>query len=110
MLKLTANCVVQLENAYDKKGQLDTLKDKVTGKNYKYERDDLDNVTAVYEVDDSDVQISSGYGESFTYDDLGNIKKKTIVGPVSQVYDYTYKTHSLHTLESIAIGSVLIKP
>ena len=33
-----------------------------------------------------------------------------MVGPVSQVYDYTYKTNSLHTLESIAVGSVSIKP
>ncbi len=110
LLKLTANNVVQLENVYDKKGQLDTLKDKVSGKNYKFERDELDNVTAVYEVDGSDVQISSGYGESVVYDELGSVKKKTIVGPVSQVYDYTYKTNSLHTLESIAVGNVSIKP
>ena len=34
----------------------------------------------------------------------------SMVGPVSQVYDYTYKTNSLHTLESIAVGSVSIKP
>ena len=34
----------------------------------------------------------------------------SMVGPVSQVYDYTYKTNSLHTLESIAVGSVWIKP
>ena len=73
LLKLTANNVVQLENVYDKKGQLDTLKDKVSGKNYKFERDELDNVTAVYEVDGSDVQISSGYGESVVYDALNRL-------------------------------------
>lgn len=110
LLKLTANGVVQLENDYDKKGQLDTSKDKVTGKNYKFERDELDNVTAIYEIDGSGIQVSGGYGESVSYDEAGCIKKKTISGTVSQVYDYTYKTHSLHTLESIAVGDIVIKP
>lgn len=52
------------------------------------------------------MQVSGGYGESVTYDELGNVKNKTIVGPVSQVYDYTYKTHSLHTLESIELDDM----
>ena len=87
---------------YDKKGQLDISKDKITGKNYKFERDELDNVTAVYEVDGSDMQIPSGYGESVTYDELGNVKKKTIVGPVSQEYTYTYSDNSKRSLKTLS--------
>ena len=110
LLKLTANNVVQLENIYDKKGQLGTLKDKVVGKNYKFECDDFDNITAIYEADENGIQVSNGYGESVEYDDLGSIKKRTIVGPVSQVYDYTYKTDSTHALESITVNGSTIKP
>ena len=110
LLKLTANNVVQLENIYDKKGQLGTLKDKVVGKNYKFECDDFDNITAIYEADENGIQVSNGYGESIEYDDLGSIKKRTIVGPVSQVYDYTYKTDSTHMLKSVSVGDVNIKP
>lgn len=110
LLKLTANNVVQLENIYDKKGQLCTLKDKVVSKNYKFECDDFDNITVIYEADENGIQVSNGYGESVEYDDLGSIKKRTIVGPVSQVYDYTYKTDSTHALESITVNGSTIKP
>ena len=90
LLKLKANGVVQVENVYDKKGQLDALKDKVTDKNYKFERDELDNITAVYEVDANDEFIQNGYVEDFKYDAFGNLQRKTITGPVSCNYIYTY--------------------
>ena len=109
-MKLTTNDVVQIENTYDKKGQLDTLKDKVTGKNYKFERDALDNVIAVYEVDTKDAPIVGRYSESVEYDQFGNVKKKTVTGPVSQVYEYTFKSDSSRALESISVGNVMIKP
>ena len=110
LLKLTTNDVVQIENTYDKKGQLDTLKDKVTGKNYKFERDALDNVIAVYEVDTNYAPIVGRYSESVEYDQFGNVKKKTVTGPVSQVYEYTFKSDSSRALESISVGNVMIKP
>lgn len=111
LLKLTANNVIQLENAYDKKGQLDTLQDKITGKNYKFERDKLDNVTALYEIDSSGIEVSGGYGESIAYDELGSVKKRRIVGLVSQVYDYTYKDDSSRALKNIKINNdINIKP
>lgn len=81
---------------------LDTLKDKVTGKNYRFERDELDNVTAVYEVDSSDVQIPSGYGEAYAYNSAGKLAKKTIVGSVPQEYTYTYSDNSKRSLKTLS--------
>ena len=110
LLKLTANDVDQVENVYDKKGQLDTLKDKVTEKNYKYERDELDNVTAIYEIDGSGIQVSGGYGEAYTYNSAGKLEKKMSVGTVPQEYTYGYKTDSAHALDSITVNGSTIKP
>ena len=81
---MTANDVDQVENVYNKKGQLDTLKDNVAGKNIKFERDELDNVTAIYEIDDNGIQVSGGYAESVLYDALGKVNKRTIAGSVPQ--------------------------
>ncbi len=101
LLKLTVNNVVQLENTY-KNGALDTLKDKITGKNYKFEREEkLDSLTSVYEVDENGMQVSNGFGEAYDYDAYGKLAKKTIVGPVSQVYEYTYADTATHALKSI---------
>ncbi len=110
VLQSKANGVVQVENTYDKKNNLVTVKDKITGKNYQFERDELDRLTAAYEIDNSGIQVSSGYGESSEYDEFGALKKRTIVGPVSQVYNYTYKTDAKRAIESIAVGNVTVKP
>lgn len=110
LLKLTANDAVQIENVYDKKGQLDTLKDKVAGKNTKFERDELDNVTAIYEIDSNGIQVSGGYAESVVYDALGKVNKRTITGSVPQEYTYGYKTDSMHALDSITVNGSTIKP
>ena len=110
LLKLTANDAVQVENVYDKKGQLDTLKDKVAGKNIKFERDELDNLTAIYEIDSNGIQVSGGYAESVVYDALGKVNKRTITGSVPQEYTYGYKTDSTHALESITVNGSTIKP
>jgi len=110
VLQSKANGVVQVENTYDKKNNLVTVKDKITGKNYQFERDDLDRLTAAYEIDNSGIQVSSGYGESSEYDEFSALKKRTIVGPVSQVYNYTYKTDAKRAIESIAVGNVMVKP
>ena len=101
LLKLTANDVVQIENVYNNKNQLDTLKDKVASKNYKFERDVLDNVTAIYEVNDSGSKVSSGYDEKITYDEFGSLKKRTLSGVVSQVYDYNYSDDSKRQVKSL---------
>ena len=110
VLKVTANSAIQIENVYDKKGQLDISKDKITGKNYRFERDEFDNVTAVYEVDSSDVQIPSGYGEAYAYNSAGKLAKKTIVGTVPQEYTYGYKTDSTQALETITVNGSTVKP
>ena len=107
---MTANDVDQVENVYNKKGQLDTLKDNVAGKNIKFERDELDNVTAIYEIDDNGIQVSGGYAESVLYDALGKVNKRTITGSVPQEYTYGYKTDSTHALDSITVNGSTIKP
>lgn len=110
LLKLTANDVDQVENVYDKKGQLDTLKDNVAGKNIKFERDELDNVTAIYEIDSNGIKVSGGYAENVVYDALGKVNKRTITGSVPQEYTYGYKTDSTHALDSITVNGSTIKP
>ena len=101
LLKLTANNVVQIENVYNNKNQLDTLKDKVASKNYKFERDVLDNVTAIYEVNASGTKVSGGYDERITYDEFGSLKTRTLSGVVSQVYDYSYSDDSKRQVKSL---------
>ena len=110
VLQTKVNNVVQFENTYDKNNNLVTVKDKIAGKNYQFERDELERVTAVYEIDENGVQVSDGYGENIEYDEVGALKKRTIVGSVSQVYNYTYKTDSERAIESIAFDNVNVKP
>ena len=109
VLKTTANGVVQSENVYEKKSLL-ILKDKIAGKNYYFAKDDLDRLTEVYEVNDSDARIS-GYTEKYEYDSYGSLIKKTIAeGDLSQEYTYTYNTDAKRAIASIAAGGITVKP
>ena len=108
ILKLTANNTVQLENVYNTKGQLVTLNDKVSNTTYNFERDSLDNLTKVYEVDNTDE--SKNYCEEFEYDEFGNVVKKTLSGAFDREYSYTYTTDSKQLLQSMDIDGNTIKP
>ena len=109
VLKTTANGAIQSENVYEKKSLL-ILKDKIAGKNYHFAKDDLDRLTEVYEVNDSDARIS-GYTEKYEYDSYGSLIKKTIAeGDLSQEYTYTYNTDAKRAIASIAAGGITVKP
>ena len=41
---------------------------------------------------------------------MGNVKKRMLIGPVSQEYRYDYKTNSNRDLDSISVANVVIKP
>ena len=100
---------IQSENEYEKKSLL-ILKDKIAGKNYHFAKDDLDRLTEVYEVNDSDARIS-GYTEKYEYDSYGSLIKKTIAeGDLSQEYTYTYNTDAKRAIASIAAGGITVKP
>lgn len=109
LLKYTANKALQTEITYDKKQQPVLTSDKITGKNYRIERDNLDKVTSVYEVDANGLQVSGGYGETYAYNAAGQAEKHTITGGVSQTYTYGYKTDAARTPESVTVNGRTVK-
>ena len=104
LLQWTWGGTLQMSATYDKKNVMETLQDKITGKNYQYVMDDgWGQLSEMYETDADGVQVTDGYAESYTYDGYGAVMKKTLSGAVNQVYTYTYKTDKAHTLDSVAV-------
>ena len=100
------NGTVQAEWAYSADNRLTAYSDKINNRTAAYTYDTLDRVKTYTEKSGSTELVKETYG----YDDYGSLLSKTITGQVSHTYTYSYKQDAAHTLESIACGTIKVKP
>lgn len=97
---------------YDYTGHLTdlTYKDEDT-KKVKYEYDEFNRTTQVQtSAEIAEGETQTVLTENFTYNELGELSKKTYAGAVTQTYSYTYKPNAARGLAYIAFGSYKFKP
>ena len=89
-----------LTYTYTTKGQLETIKDEISGKtiNYTYENDKLATMT--------DGTLTEGNG----YDWYGERNVKSFSGAVNHLYTYVYKDNVARDLDKIIVEGALFSP
>lgn len=98
------------EKKYNAKQQLESVESNCIGSadkyNTSYVYDGYGNLTSAATLKNSSAQVT----ESYTYDELNALKRKTLSGAVSQIYAYIYDKTAARKLSEITIKEYSFKP
>ncbi len=98
------------EKKYNAKQQLESVESNCIGSadkyNTSYVYDGYGNLTSAATLKNSSAQVT----ESYTYDELNALKRKTLSGAVSQTYAYYYDNTAAQKLSEIKFKEYSFKP